>query len=127
MVVALLPELVISQGVTKSDRARSIVKAVNQKDAEVYVDNFSEDVKVFMYGENGNFELRVDGKKPSIKTGRNILKDIRRFETKYSIWPKLITGLSCMTRFGLPQIERKAVRSWRFSHSMKPARSPESM
>lgn len=59
--IMLLPILSISQEVSKSDRARSIVKAVNQKDAKLYVDNFSDDVKVYMYGEDGNFTLRVDG------------------------------------------------------------------
>ncbi|MEP3208307.1 MAG: nuclear transport factor 2 family protein [Maribacter sp.] len=59
--IALFPILAISQGMSKSDRARNIVKAVNQKNAKLYVENFSDDVKVYMYGEDGKFELRVDG------------------------------------------------------------------
>ena len=59
--VALLPIVTKAQEMSKSDRAKSIVKAVNQKDARMYVDNFSENVKVYMYGENGNFELKIDG------------------------------------------------------------------
>ena len=53
--------LICAQEVSKSDRAKNIVKAVNQKDAKLYVENFSEDVKVYMYGEDGNFALRVNG------------------------------------------------------------------
>ena len=59
--MALMPILSLSQELSKSERARSIVRAVNQKDAKLYVDNFTEDVKVYMYGEDGNFVLRVDG------------------------------------------------------------------
>ena len=58
---ALLPILSNAQVVSKSDRAKSIVKAVNQKDAKMYVDNFSDKVKVYMFGEDGNFELKIDG------------------------------------------------------------------
>ena len=61
VIIALLPVLSRSQEVSKSDRARSIVRAVNQKDAKLYVDNFSKNVKVYMYGEDGNFILKVDG------------------------------------------------------------------
>lgn len=57
----LIPTLVFSQEVSKSDRAKSIVRAVNQKDAKMYVSNFSDDVKVYMDNENGTFELKVDG------------------------------------------------------------------
>ncbi len=53
--------LSISQEVSKSDRARNIVKAVNEKDAKLYVENFNNDIKVYMYGEDGNFILKVDG------------------------------------------------------------------
>ncbi|UZO82359.1 hypothetical protein NBT05_07755 [Aquimarina sp. ERC-38] len=59
--VILLPMLSEAQEVSKSDRAKSIVQAVNQKDAKMYVDNFSENVQVYMYGEDGNFELKIDG------------------------------------------------------------------
>ncbi len=59
--MALLPMVSSAQELSKSDRARSIVKAVNQKDAKLYVDNFSKSIKVYMYGENGNFILKVDG------------------------------------------------------------------
>ncbi len=60
--VLVFPILVSSQEVSKSDRARSIVDAVNKKDPEQYVENFSDDVKVYMYEEDGSFVLRVDGK-----------------------------------------------------------------
>ena len=61
-IVALsLPTLSRSQEMSKSDRAKSIVSAVNQKNAKMYVANFSENVKVYMYGEDGNFELKIDG------------------------------------------------------------------
>lgn len=56
-----LPVLLSAQEISKSDRAKSIVKAVNQKDAKMYVENFSENVKVYMYGDDGNFELKIDG------------------------------------------------------------------
>lgn len=62
LVVLLTPAFVFAQHMSKTDRARSIVQAVNDKDAAKYVENFSEDVKVYMYGENGDFILRVDGK-----------------------------------------------------------------
>lgn len=74
MAVALFPVFVISQEVSKSDRARNIVKAVNQKNAKRYVENFSDDVKVYMYEENGNFELRVDGKEALYKNRREHLE-----------------------------------------------------
>ncbi len=60
--IFIFPILVASQEVSKSDRARSIVDAVNKKDPEQYVENFSDDVKVYMYEEDGSFVLRVDGK-----------------------------------------------------------------
>ena len=60
--ILVFPLLVTSQEVSKSDRAKSIVDAVNKKDPAQYVENFSDDVKVFMYEEDGNFVLRVNGK-----------------------------------------------------------------
>ena len=57
----LFSVLLSAQEISKSDRAKRIVKAVNQKDAKMYVENFSENVKVYMYGEDGNFELKIDG------------------------------------------------------------------
>ncbi|PRX54873.1 hypothetical protein [Flagellimonas meridianipacifica] len=62
LVGILVPMLAISQKVSKKDRAKSIVDAVNKKDAAQYVENFSENVKVYMYEEDGSFVLRVDGK-----------------------------------------------------------------
>ena len=61
VILAFFPILSRSQEVSKSDRAKSIVKAVNEKDAKMYVANFSKDVKVYMYNEDGDFELRIDG------------------------------------------------------------------
>ncbi len=60
--ISLLPLYATSQEVSKSDRARNIVDAVNKKDPKQYVENFSDDVKVYMYNEDGSFVLRVDGK-----------------------------------------------------------------
>ncbi|WP_422859935.1 hypothetical protein ACOKFD_03210 [Flagellimonas sp. S174] len=59
--------LAISQNVSKKDRAKSIVDAVNKKNASQYVKNFSEKVKVYMYEEDGSFVLRVDGKEALFK------------------------------------------------------------
>ncbi|SNZ01073.1 hypothetical protein [Flagellimonas pacifica] len=59
--LVLFPQFLKAQEVSKSERAKSIVRAVNQKDAMLYVENFSKDVKVYMYGENSKFTLRVDG------------------------------------------------------------------
>ncbi len=73
--VALLPILSKAQGVSKSDRAKNIVKAVNQKDAKMYVDNFNENVKVYMYGEDGNFELKIDGIEALYKNRAEHLKN----------------------------------------------------
>ena len=73
--VALLPILSRAQEVSKSDRAKSIVKAVNLKDAKMYVDNFSENVKVYMYGEDGNFELKIDGIEALYKNRAEHLKN----------------------------------------------------
>ncbi|MEO0528864.1 MAG: nuclear transport factor 2 family protein [Bacteroidota bacterium] len=61
VIMALFPIPTMSQELSKSERAHRIVDAVNQKDAKDYVANFSKDVKVYMYGEDGNFILRVDG------------------------------------------------------------------
>ncbi len=61
VMIALLPLVSRSQAVSKSDRAKSIVRAVNEKDAKMYVDNFSKEVKVYMYNDDGNFVLKVDG------------------------------------------------------------------
>ncbi|QLG43990.1 nuclear transport factor 2 family protein [Costertonia aggregata] len=61
VITMLLPILSNAQERSKQDRARSIVSAVNRKDAKMYVDNFSENVKVYMYGEDGSFVLKVDG------------------------------------------------------------------
>ncbi len=73
--IALFPILSRSQEVSKSDRAKSIVKAVNKKDAKMYVANFSKDVKVYMYSEEGNFELRVDGAEALYKNRAAHLKN----------------------------------------------------
>ncbi len=75
VIIMLLPILSKAQEITKSDRARSIVKAVNQKDAKMYVDNFSKNVKVYMYGEDGNFVLRVDGIEALYKNRAEHLKN----------------------------------------------------
>ncbi|XLS27788.1 nuclear transport factor 2 family protein [Flavobacteriaceae bacterium M23B6Z8] len=74
-VVALLPILSGAQEISKTDRAKSIVKAVNQKDAKMYVSNFSENVKVYMYGEDGNFELKIDGIEALYKNRAEHLKN----------------------------------------------------
>lgn len=71
----LLPVLLGAQEISKSDRAKSIVKAVNQKDAKMYVENFSENVKVYMYGEDGNFELKIDGIEALYKNRAEHLKN----------------------------------------------------
>ena len=75
VVIALFPILSRSQEVSKSDRAKSIVEAVNNKDAKMYVANFSKDVKVYMYNEDGNFELRVDGAEALYKNRAEHLKN----------------------------------------------------
>ncbi|WP_299249536.1 nuclear transport factor 2 family protein [uncultured Aquimarina sp.] len=60
-IITLLPMLVLSQEISKVDRAKNIVAAVNQKDAKLYIENFTKDVKIYMYGEDGTFDLKVDG------------------------------------------------------------------
>ncbi|WP_298317511.1 nuclear transport factor 2 family protein [uncultured Aquimarina sp.] len=60
-VLILFPILVFSQEISKMDRAKNIVAAVNQKDAKLYIENFTKDVKIYMYGEDGTFDLKVDG------------------------------------------------------------------
>lgn len=75
LLALLFPIFVASQEVSKSDRARSIVDAVNKRDAEQYVENFSDDVKVYMYDEGGNFVLRVDGKEALFKNRETHLKN----------------------------------------------------
>ncbi|WP_298541420.1 nuclear transport factor 2 family protein [uncultured Aquimarina sp.] len=60
-IIILLPMLVLSQEISKVDRAKNIVAAVNQKDAKLYIENFTKDVKIYMYSEDGAFDLKVDG------------------------------------------------------------------
>ncbi|NHF58601.1 nuclear transport factor 2 family protein [Flavobacteriaceae bacterium TP-CH-4] len=59
--LTLITHYASSQEPSKIERAKNIVIAVNQKDANLYVENFSKDVKVYMYNENQKFELRIDG------------------------------------------------------------------
>lgn len=71
----LLPTLSRSQEVSMSDRAKSIVDAVNQRDARMYVSNFSDEVKIYMYEEDGNFELKIDGIEALFKNRSEHLKN----------------------------------------------------
>ncbi|MBS9460921.1 hypothetical protein KIM67_00760 [Flagellimonas sp. 389] len=73
--ISVLPLLAASQEVSKSDRAKSIVDAVNKKNPKQYVENFSDSVKVYMYEEDGSFVLRVDGKKALFKNREAHLKN----------------------------------------------------
>ncbi|WP_350287375.1 hypothetical protein [uncultured Croceitalea sp.] len=75
VLMALIPILSRSQEVSKIDRAKNIVEAVNQKDAKMYVENFSKNVKVFMYGEDGNFVLRINGIEALYKNRSEHLKN----------------------------------------------------
>ncbi|MGB5818401.1 MAG: nuclear transport factor 2 family protein [Saonia sp.] len=49
-----------AQGSPRYSSVRTIVKAVNEKDADLYVMNFAEDVKVYLY--ESDFELRIEGR-----------------------------------------------------------------